>query len=73
MLGMWRLFWKFSISRPVGDPVKVVPVVDGADTAMTAFRDSTGRPLEQFGLMPIAVCAPIQGVAESEVEASSGS
>lgn len=58
---------------PSPDPVQVNPIVDGAVTAMTAFRDLIGRPRDQFGLTPIAVYAPIQGVAESEVEAGSGS
>lgn len=48
------------------DPLKVSPVLDGVITAMAGLRELIGRPKDHWGLTPIAIYAPLQGIAEAE-------
>jgi len=50
--------------------MKVSPLVDGVITAMAGLRELIGRPKDHWGLTPIAIYAPFQGVAEAEAQAS---
>jgi hypothetical protein len=69
--GVWTVVGRVD-GRP-GDfpePLKVSPLVDGVITAMAGLRELIGRPKDHFGLTPIAIYAPIEGVAEAEAQSA---
>lgn len=72
--GMWTVVGR--VDGRIGDapePLKVNPVVDGVVTAMAGLRELVGRPKDHWGLTPIAIYAPLQGVAEVEAQTEAAS
>jgi hypothetical protein len=55
------------------EPLKVSPLVDGVIAAMAGLRELVGRPKDHFGLTPIAIYAPLQGLAETEAQSAPSS
>jgi hypothetical protein len=50
------------------EPWPLNPVLDSIVTAMNGLRELIGRPQGHWGLTPIAIYAPLLGLAEAEIE-----
>jgi hypothetical protein len=67
--GLWTVVG--IVDGQVGDtsaPLPISPMLDGVITAMSTLRETIGRPKDHFGLTPIAIYAPLRGLAETEAE-----
>jgi len=67
--GLWTVVG--IVDGRIGDPaepLKISPVLDGVVTAMSGLREAIGRPKDHWGLTPIAIYAPLRGVAETEAQ-----
>lgn len=72
--GIWTVVGR--VDGRIGDtpePLKVNPLVDGVVTAMAGLRELIGRPKDHWGLTPIAIYAPLQGIAEVEAQTEEAS
>jgi hypothetical protein len=61
--GLWTVVG--IVDGRIGDgcePLRINPVLDGVVTAMSALRETIGRPKDHWGLTPIAIYAPLVSV-----------
>jgi hypothetical protein len=68
--GVWTVVG--IVDGRIGDPppsLSINPMLDGVISAMSLLREAVGRPKDHWGLTPIAIYAPIRGIAETEAEA----
>ena len=68
--GVWTVVG--IVDGGIGDapePWSINPVLDGVVTAMAGLREAIGRPKNYWGPTPIAIYAPLVGVAQAEAEA----
>lgn len=71
MDGLWTVIG--IVDAGIGVQPKPMPLsdaLDGVVTAMATLREHIGRPANHFGITPIAIYAPIRGIAETEAEVS---
>lgn len=67
--GLWTVVG--IVDGKIGDttePLSISPVLDGLIVTMTGLRDLIGRPKNHWGLTPIAIYAPLRGIAETEAQ-----
>jgi hypothetical protein len=67
--GLWTVVG--IVDGRIGDapkPISISPIIDGAVSAMSVIREAVGRPKDHWGLTPIAIYAPLRGIAETEAQ-----
>lgn len=67
--GLWTVVGV--VDGTIGDPpapLPISPVLDSFITAMTSLREAIGRPKDHWGITPIAIYAPLRGMAEAEAQ-----
>lgn len=69
--GLWTVVG--IVDGMIGDPpapLKINLILDSIVTAMAGIREAVGRPKDHWGLTPIAIYAPLRGLAETEARSS---